>query len=154
MEKCSFIPHDPSLQLLQTLQKLLPGAIVETVVDGQTTHAVDAGVLQALLNTPVVNQNAERYTFTWPGKQAAGALANLPSFMALRPNREKSLHFSTTRNLFIEGENLEVLRLLRETYLNQVKIIYIDPPYNTGNDYLYPDDFPKRRRLPAAIGPV
>ena len=83
----------------------------------------------------------ERYQFTWPDKRAAIRLANVPTNKTLRPCREESVDFDNTENLYIEGDNLEVLKLLRENYLGKVKMIYIDPPYNTGNDFVYNDDF-------------
>ena len=104
-------------------------------------RAIDADVLAQEINTHVVSGREERYQFTWPDKKKAVLLANSPIAATLRPCREESVDFDNTENLYIEGDNLDVLKLLRETYLNRIKMIYIDPPYNTGNDFVYEDDF-------------
>ena len=109
------------------------GAVVE--------RAIDADVLRQEISCKVVEGKDERYQFTWPDKKKAVLLANTPIDKALRPCREESVDFDNTENLYIEGDNLEVLKLLHETYLGKVKMIYIDPPYNTGNDFVYEDDF-------------
>jgi adenine-specific DNA-methyltransferase len=93
------------------------------------------------LSKGIVEGQQERYQFTWPGKREAMRIANTPTNMTLRPDRESSVDFDNTGNLYIEGDNLEVLKILREDYLGKVKMIYIDPPYNTGNDFVYEDDF-------------
>ena len=93
------------------------------------------------ISTKVVEGREERYQFTWPDKKQAILAANAPISKTLRPCREESKNFDTTENLYIEGDNLEVLKLLQETYLGQIKMIYIDPPYNTGKDFVYNDDF-------------
>ena len=93
------------------------------------------------INTTVVDGNKERYQFNWPDKKKSVLLANAPINKTLRPCREESIDFDNTENLYIEGDNLEVLKLLQETYLGKIKMIYIDPPYNTGNDFVYADDF-------------
>lgn len=93
------------------------------------------------INTKVVDGNEERYQFTWPDKKKSVLLANAPINKTLRPCREESVNFDNTENLYIQGDNLEVLKLLQETYLGKIKMIYIDPPYNTGNDFVYEDDF-------------
>jgi adenine-specific DNA-methyltransferase len=93
------------------------------------------------LSTSIVEGPQERYQLNWPGKREALLTANAPIAKTLRPCREESVDFDTTQNLFIEGDNLDALKLLQETYLNKVKVIYIDPPYNTGNDFIYEDDF-------------
>lgn len=108
---------------------------------GNITTAIDMDVLAQELCTQVVEGRKERYVMTWPGKREALHTANEPSTMALRPCREESKDFEHTQNLYIEGDNLEVLKALRETYLGEVKMVYIDPPYNTGNDFVYNDDF-------------
>lgn len=127
------------------LQELFPNAITETIVevDGVKTveRAVDSEVLAQEINKHVVDGPAERYQFTWPDKRKSMLLANTPINSTLRPCREESVNFDETENLYIEGDNLDVLKLLRETYLGKVKMIYIDPPYNTGNDFVYEDDF-------------
>ena len=105
------------------------------------TLAVDFDLLRQEFSDHVVEGPHERYQLDWPGKRAAAFAANAPIAKTLRPVREESVDFDTTRNLFIEGDNLEALKLLQESYLGKVKLIYIDPPYNTGNDFVYEDDF-------------
>ena len=102
---------------------------------------IDFEKLKAELSLDIIDETEERYQFTWPDKRAAVRLANTPTTMTLRPCREESVDFDNTQNLYIEGDNLDVLKVLRETYLGKVKMIYIDPPYNTGNDFVYNDDF-------------
>ena len=102
---------------------------------------MDFDAFRSLFSDVIVEGNTERYQFTWPDKKKAKALANLQVTSTLRPCREDSVNFDTTENLYIEGDNLEVLKLLQETYLGKIKMIYIDPPYNTGNDFVYEDDF-------------
>lgn len=124
------------------LANLFPNAVTEAVNEnGEVIRAIDAEVLAQEINTHVVSGKEERYQFTWPDKKKSLLLANAPIAATLRPSREESVDFNTTENLYIEGDNLDVLKLLRETYLNRVKMIYIDPPYNTGNDFVYEDDF-------------
>lgn len=123
------------------LAALFPNAVTETIVDGQVVRAIDKDVLQQEISAVVVEGREERYQFTWPDKKKAMLAANAPISATLRPVREDSVDFDTTENLYIEGDNLEVLKLLRETYLGKIKLIYIDPPYNTGNDFVYEDDF-------------
>jgi adenine-specific DNA-methyltransferase len=124
------------------LSAMFPNAVTETVDDnGAVVRAIDADVLAQEINTRVVSGKEERYQFTWPDKKKSVLLANAPISAALRPCREESVDFDNTENLYIEGDNLDVLKLLRETYLNRVKMIYIDPPYNTGKDFIYEDDF-------------
>lgn len=123
------------------LAALFPNAVTETIVDGQVVRAIDKDILQQEISAVVVEGREERYQFTWPDKKKAMLAANAPISATLRPVREDSVDFDTTENLYIEGDNLEVLKLLRETYLGKVKMIYIDPPYNTGNDFVYEDDF-------------
>lgn len=108
---------------------------------GGVKSAIDFDKLKQLLATDVIEGSTERYQFTWPDKKKAIRMANAPSNMTLRPCREESVNFDSTENLYIEGDNLEVLKLLHENYLGKVKIIYIDPPYNTGNDFIYNDDY-------------
>jgi adenine-specific DNA-methyltransferase len=124
------------------LAAMFPGAITETIDEnGEVVRAIDADVLAQEINMHVVSGKQERYQFTWPDKKKSILLANAPIAAALRPCREESVDFDNTENLYIEGDNLDVLKLLRETYLNRVKMIYIDPPYNTGKDFIYEDDF-------------
>lgn len=124
------------------LAKLFPNAVTETVDEnGSVVRAIDKDVLTQEINAYVIEGREERYQFTWPDKRKSMLLANAPIAAALRPCREESVDFNSTENLYIEGDNLDVLKLLRETYLNRVKMIYIDPPYNTSNDFIYNDDF-------------
>lgn len=129
------------------LAELFPNAITETIVgqdeDGNNIidRAIDADVLRQEIAEHVIEGREERYEFIWPDKRKSMLLANAPINKTLRPIREDSLNFDETENLYIEGDNLDVLKLLRETYLGKVKMIYIDPPYNTGNDFVYEDDF-------------
>lgn len=124
------------------LAALFPDAVTETIDEnGEVVRAIDKDVLMQEISCKVVDGKEERYRFTWPDKKKAVLLANSPINMTLRPCREESVDFDNTENLYIEGDNLDVLKLLRETYLGKVKMIYIDPPYNTGNDFVYNDDF-------------
>ena len=136
--------HTPNLadENFTALANLFPNAVTETVDEnGAVIRAIDKDVLMQEINAHVVEGREERYQFTWPDKRKSVLLANEPIAAALLPCREESVDFDTTENLYIEGDNLDVLKLLRETYLNRVKMIYIDPPYNTGNDFVYEDDF-------------
>ena len=109
--------------------------------NGEVEYAIDFDMLKQELSSVIVEGNEERYQFTWPDKKKSILLANAPIAKTLRPCREESVDFDTTENLYIEGDNLDVLKLLQETYLGKIKMIYIDPPYNTGNDFVYNDDF-------------
>lgn len=132
------------------LSKMFPNAVTERIVgydeNGKAVieRAIDADVLRQEISCSVVEGNDERYQFTWPDKKKSILLANAPVVATLRPCKEESVDFDNTGNLYIEGDNLDVLKLLQETYLGKVKIIYIDPPYNTGNDFIYEDDFTER----------
>ncbi len=124
------------------LAELFPNAVTETIDEnGEVVRAIDKDVLMQEISVKVVDGKEERYQFTWPDKKKSVLLANAPISKTLRPCREESVDFDTTENLYIEGDNLEVLKLLQETYLGKIKMIYIDPPYNTGNDFVYEDDF-------------
>lgn len=137
--------HTPNLadENYAALAKLFPNAVTETIdpITGEVIRVIDKDVLMQEINTRVVDGREERYQFTWPDKKKAILAANAPISATLRPCREESVDFDSTENLYIEGDNLEVLKLLQETYLGKVKMIYIDPPYNTGNDFVYNDDF-------------
>lgn len=127
---------------IEKIGQLFPNCLTERINEnGKPEMAIDFDKLKQELSKEVVEGNQERYQFTWPGKREAMRIANTPSNMTLRPDRESSVDFDNTENLYIEGDNLEVLKLLRENYLGKVKMIYIDPPYNTGNDFVYEDDF-------------
>lgn len=123
----------------EKLAQLFPNCVTESA-DGK---AIDFDLLKQELNHAVVEGTKERYRLEWPGKREAIVTANLPTTKTLRPVREDSVDFDNTENLYIEGDNLEVLKLLQESYLSKVKMIYIDPPYNTGNDFVYKDNFSK-----------
>lgn len=143
MDKLDMHTKDFASVYSEKLAKLFPECITE-VIDNQrggVKQAIDFEKLKQLLATDVVEGPTERYQFTWPDKKKAIRMANAPTNMTLRPCREESVNFDTTENLYIEGDNLEVLKLLREDYLGKIKMIYIDPPYNTGNDFVYDDDF-------------
>ena len=142
MDKMKMQTPDLADENFQKLAALFPNAVTETKDEnGNVVRAIDADVLRQEINTSVVEGPEERYQFTWPGKREAIRLAAAPIAASLRPCREESVDFDKTENIYIEGDNLDVLKLLRETYLGKVKMIYIDPPYNTGNDFIYEDDF-------------
>ena len=136
--------HTPDIteSNIEKIGLLFPNCLTEKIgEDGKVEKAIDFDQLRQELSKEIVEGPQERYQFTWPDKKKAIRLANTPSNMTLRPCREESVDFDNTENLYIEGDNLEVLKLLREDYLGKVKMIYIDPPYNTGNDFVYEDDF-------------
>ena len=142
MEKLKMQSHDVIGSNTQKIAQLFPNCVTERLgKDGKPELAIDFEKLQAELSNEIIAEGEERYQFTWPDKRAAVRLANTPTTMTLRPCREESVDFDNTQNLYIEGDNLDVLKVLRETYLGKVKMIYIDPPYNTGNDFVYNDDF-------------
>tara|TARA_R100001244_G_scaffold20404_1_gene21074 strand:+ start:8017 stop:10035 length:2019 start_codon:yes stop_codon:yes gene_type:complete len=136
--------HSPNLTEanIDKLAELFPNCITEARdAKGELKKAVDFDLLRQELSTSVVEGPQERYQLSWPGKREALLVANTPVFKTLRPYREESLNFNETENIFIEGDNLEALKLLQENYLGKIKLIYIDPPYNTGSDFVYRDDF-------------
>lgn len=136
--------HSPDLvqQNIAEIAKLFPNCLTETrAEDGTIRQSIDFDLLRQELSGSIVEGPQERYHLNWPGKCEALLAANAPIAKTLRPCREESVDFDATKNLFIEGDNLDAIKLLQETYLNKVKLIYIDPPYNTGNDFIYNDDF-------------
>ena len=142
MEKMKM--HSPNLTQdnIAHIRTLFPGCVTEAKDSyGAVKLTVDFDLLRQELSEAIVEGPQERYHLNWPGKREALLTANAPIAKTLRPYREESVDFDTTQNLFIEGDNLEALKLLQETYLGKVKMIYIDPPYNTGNDFIYEDDF-------------
>ena len=142
MDKLSMQSVDGVAANIDIIARHFPSCITEARdPEGQLVHGIDFEKLKAELSSSCIPEKAERYQFTWPGKMDAARLANQPSAATLRPCREESVDFDTTSNLYIEGDNLEVLKVLRNTYAGKVKMIYIDPPYNTGNDFVYEDDF-------------
>ncbi len=160
MEKLKMHTPNKADENFEKLAAMFPNAVTETIDEnGEVVRAIDKDVLMQEINTKIVEGREERYQFTWPDKKKSILLANVPINKTLRPVREDetvptgadsegnpycstgSVDFDTTENLYIEGDNLEVLKLLQETYLGKIKMIYIDPPYNTGNDFVYEDDF-------------
>ena len=142
MEKLKM--HSPNLTQdnVARIRELFPNCVTEAQgEDGAVKLAVDFDQLRQELAESIVEGPQERYHLNWPGKREALLTANAPIAKTLRPCRDESADFDTTKNLFIEGDNLDALKLLQETYLGEVKMIYIDPPYNTGNDLIYEDDF-------------
>ena len=147
MDKMKMHTANKADENFKKLAALFPNAVTETIAgydeNGKAIieRAIDKDVLMQEISSKVVEENEERYQFTWPDKKKSVLLANAPINKTLRPCREESVDFDHTENLYIEGDNLEVLKLLQETYLGKIKMIYIDPPYNTGNDFVYEDDF-------------
>lgn len=160
MDKLKMHTSNKADENFRKLAAMFPNAVTETINEnGEVVRAIDKDVLMQEISCTVVDGNEERYQFTWPDKKKSVLLANAPINKTLRPVRENetvptgadsegkpycssgSVNFDTTENLYIEGDNLEVLKLLQETYLGKIKMIYIDPPYNTGNDFVYEDDF-------------
>ena len=142
MDKLKMQTVNKADENFKKLVAMFPNAVTETIDEnGEVVRAIDKDVLVQEISCQVVDGNEERYQFTWPDKKKSVLLANAPINKTLRPCREESVDFDNTENLYIEGDNLEVLKLLQETYLGKIKMIYIDPPYNTGNDYVYADNF-------------
>lgn len=142
MDKLKMQTANKADENFKKLAELFPNAVTETVDEfGEVVRVIDKDVLMQEISTKVVEGREERYQFTWPDKKKSILTANAPINKTLRPCREESVDFDNTENLYIEGDNLDVLKLLQETYLGKVKMIYIDPPYNTGNDFVYNDDF-------------
>ena len=142
MEKMKM--HSPNLtqENIARIREMFPGCVTEAQSeDGKLRFAVEFDQMRQELSESIVEGPQERYHLNWPGKRESLLTANAPIAKTLRPCREESVDFDTTKNLFIEGDNLEALKLLQETYLGKVKLIYIDPPYNTGSDFIYDDDF-------------
>ena len=142
MDKLKMQTANKADENFRALAAMFPNAVTETIDEhGEVVRAIDKDVLMQEISVKVVEGKEERYQFTWPDKKKSVLLANAPISKTLRPCRAESVDFDTTENLYIEGDNLEVLKLLQETYLGKIKMIYIDPPYNTGNDFVYEDDF-------------
>ena len=142
MQKLKMHSPDMTQDHIARIRELFPNCVTEARnADGSLRLSVDFDALRQELSGSIVEGPQERYQLDWPGKRKAMLAANAPIAKALRPCREESVDFDTTQNLFIEGDNLDALKLLQETYLGKVKMIYIDPPYNTGNDFIYEDDF-------------
>lgn len=142
MDRLKFQTSNMADKNFHKLVELFPNIVTETIDEnGEIVRAIDKDMLMQEISVKVVEGRDERYQFTWPDKRKAILAANAPSTNTLRPCREESVNFDNTENLYIEGDNLEVLKLLQENYLNKVKLIYIDPPYNTGKEFVYPDKF-------------
>ena len=142
MEKLRMHSPDLTQDNIARIRELFPGCVTEAKrKDGSVKLAVDFDQLRQELSESIVEGPQERYHLNWPGKREALLTANAPIAKTLRPCRDESVDFDSTRNLFIEGDNLEALKLLQETYLGKVKLVYIDPPYNTGRDFIYDDDY-------------
>lgn len=141
MDKLKMHSMDGVAGNVDKIGALFPNCVTEIVRDGKVVRAIDFDMLRQELSDVVVEGPTERYQFAWPDKRKSILAANAPISATLRPCREESVDFDNTENLYIEGDNLDVLKLLQETYLGKVKMIYIDPPYNTGNDFVYEDDF-------------
>lgn len=142
MERLRMKSLDAVEENVAKIAALFPHCVTERLnKDGKTELAIDFDILRAELSSDALDTGEERYQFTWPDKRTASRLANTPTDKTLRPDVNASVDFWNTNNLYIEGDNLDVLKVLRENYLGKVKMIYIDPPYNTGNDFVYNDDF-------------
>lgn len=142
MDKAKLHSLDLTQANIERLAELFPGCVTEARDDnGKLKKAIDFDQLRQELSDHIVEGPQERYHLNWPGKREALLAANTPIAKTLRPCREESVAFDTTKNLFIEGDNLDALKVLQETYLNQVQFVFIDPPYNTGKQFIYDDDF-------------
>lgn len=142
MDKLKMHTPNKADENFKKLAEMFPNAVTETIDEnGEVVRAIDKDVLMQEISCTVVDGKEERYQFTWPDKKKSVLLANAPINKTLRPCREESVDFDTTENLYIEGDNLEVLKLLQETYLRKIDVIYIDPPYNTGRNLIYKNDF-------------
>lgn len=141
MDKLKMHSVDGVAANIDKIGALFPNCVTETLKGGKVVRAIDFDMLRQELSDVVVEGPTERYQFTWPEKRKSVLAANAPIAKTLRPIRDQSVDFDETQNIYIEGDNLEALKLLQETYLGKIKVIYIDPPYNTGNDFVYDDDF-------------
>lgn len=145
MEKIELGTADGATENIEKIAELFPQVMTETKnAEGELERVVDFDSLRDLLGDVAEGQR-ERYQFTWPGKREAKAEARRPIYKTMIPEPGKSKDWDTTENLYIEGDNLDALKILKETYAGKVKLIYIDPPYNTGHDFVYDDDFAKTR---------
>ncbi len=141
MEKVNMVSRDITADNIEKIGALFPNCITEVKNGDKVEKAIDFDKLRQELSRNLIEGKKERYEFTWPDKRQAIVTANAPIAKTLRPVREKSVDFDNTQNVYIEGDNLDALKLLQETYLGKIKMIYIDPPYNTGNDFVYLDNF-------------
>jgi adenine-specific DNA-methyltransferase len=144
MEKPKMHTPDITRENMEKIMALFPNCVTESRDEkGELVKAIDFDLLRQEFSSQIIEGPQERYQLDWPGKRQALLTANAPIAKTLRPCREESVDFDTTKNLFIEGDNLDALKLLQETYLGKIKMIYIDPPYNTGKDFIYKDNFTK-----------
>ncbi|MCI6474724.1 MAG: site-specific DNA-methyltransferase [Mucispirillum sp.] len=141
MDKIKLESSNIADENFEKLASLFPNVVTETIVNDRVERAIDIEKLKQEINAHILSENEECYNFTWPDKRKSVVLANAPTRNTLRACKEESKDFDNTENLYIEGDNLEVLKLLRNTYMGKVKMIYIDPPYNTGKDFVYQDNF-------------
>ena len=141
IDKLEMMSRDRIHENIDKIRALFPNAVTEVLRDGKPTLAVDFDILKQEMSNVLIDDREERYQMTWPDKKKSILLANSPISSTLRPCKEESVNFDNTQNVYIEGDNLDVLKLLQETYLDKVDVIYIDPPYNTGNDILYKNDY-------------
>ena len=142
MDKLKMHSPDMTQQNIEKIQALFPNCVTESRgANGELKLAIDFDQLKQELSNSIVEGPQERYQLNWPGKREALLTANAPIAKTLRPCPEESVNFDTTENLFIEGDNLDALKMLQDAYLGKIKMIYIDPPYNTGNDFIYSDNF-------------
>ncbi len=145
MDKLKMHSPDITQENIEKIRKMFPGCVTEVVSpDGVIRQAIDFDLLRQELSDDLIEGSQERYRLDWPGKREALVAGNAPIAKTFRPSHSESVDFEKTRNLFVEGDNLEALKLLQESFLGQVKMIYIDPPYNTGNDFVYADDFSQK----------
>lgn len=141
MDKMRMESSDLVTNNIEKIEELFPNCITETIDEnGKQKKAINFNILKQMLSGDIAEEN-EAYEFTWAGKKASILEANRSLRKTLRPSPEESVEWDTTQNIYIEGDNLEALKLLQESYLGKIKMIYIDPPYNTGNDFVYMDDF-------------
>jgi adenine-specific DNA-methyltransferase len=144
MKKLTMQTPDIAAENIESISRLFPSVVTEMEdADGNIAPAIDFDLLKQLLSKSLVEDADERYRLDWPGKKASILKANTPIEKTLRPARDESVNFDSTENLYIEGDNFEVLKILQESYLGKVKMIYIDPPYNTGTAMIYSNDFSK-----------
>lgn len=153
MEKLDMATPDKVAENIKRIRELFPNCCTERMDrEGKVVAAIDFDLLRQELSSEAVEGYEERYRFEWPGKRESIRLANTPTTQTLRPCRAESVDFDTTQNLYIEGDNLQVLKILRNTYFKKVKMIYIDPPYNTGNDFVYHDSLKMDRETWKEVG--
>ena len=146
-EKARMSSLDMTQNNVELLAQLFPNTVTEIIdEEGKKRRVIDFDLLKQELSECVTSDKQERYQMTWPDKKNAISLANKSIVATLRPLKDKSVDFDKTQNIYVEGDNLDVLKLLRETYLEKVKMIYIDPPYNTGSDFVYQDDFHRSQK--------